>query len=479
MKTNNICHKGFIVTYVLVFGAIFLMMAGGILGFILIQLRQAGQRLAWNESLNIAEAGIDYYRWCLIHNIAAVCTGEHIYYDNSGSPVGKFSIDSSATVQCGQTVRHEIQSTGWTDRYPGIARKIRVLYARESVAKYSYVLNNNVWIGNDHDINGPYHNNGGIRMDGANQSLISGSALRNGLAEWVCTSSFGCGAGNCPAACHIHGTECVCPGVFTTTGNANTGLFDFPVPPFDFNAITIDLANIKNKAQERGIYLPKSSAINANGKGYHLRFQNDGTVKIFVVTAVSTTDGQSVEHGEQADPFTITDEYLYQTLPVPSECSVLFAEDTVWPDGVVEGKVTVASANLVDLDIDTSIILNGSIVYNSNDGSDGLALIAEDNALVGPSSPDNMELHSIIIAQKGHFGRNHYVGNFRNSLNIYGSVISNERVGTQWVNIGSGVIVSGYTHRTTYYDPKMVYSPPPFVANISPQFKVVSWEEIK
>jgi hypothetical protein len=86
-----------------------------------------------------------------------------------------------------------------------------------------------------------------------------------------------------------------------------------------------------------------------------------------------------------------------------------------------------------------------------------------------------MELRGIFIAQKGRFSRNHYPGNIRDELEIYGSVISNGRVGTQWVS-GSQVI-SGYLKRESYFDSNLVYNPPPFVPYITPDFKIVKWEE--
>jgi len=78
-------NKGAIVVYIIVFGGIALMMLAGLLGYIIIQLRAIEQKSAWNESLNIAEAGIDYYRWCLNNGVEAGCTGSFDYTDRSGA----------------------------------------------------------------------------------------------------------------------------------------------------------------------------------------------------------------------------------------------------------------------------------------------------------------------------------------------------------------------------------------------------------
>lgn len=472
--------KGVITTYVLVFGAIFLILLAGLLGFILLQLRHSAQKAAWNQALHIAEAGINYYRWCLNNEISQNCDLEKNYEDLSGNIIGKFQIQLDTTSNCGLTISQKIISTGWTLKYPDLKRKVTVFYGRESVAKYSYILNSNVWVGSDHIIRGPYHSNGGVRFDGQNQSIVS-----SGQENWVCTSSFGCGPkgvgygfGLCPSECQIISKQCVCPGVFSTTQNSNRDLFSFPIPPFDFNAVTTDLAQIKNAAQNLGgIYLPPSNTINFQGKGWRLIFQSAGQVEARIITSLSSTYSYSIEEGYHYDYLTITSEYTYNTYTISSSCSVIFVEDNLWPEGTTKGKVTVASANLIDANKDTDVILQANLDYTTTDGSDGLTLIGENRVLIGPNSPDYMTLRGIFVAQKGRFSRNHYKKNIRQSLKIYGSIISNGRVGTKWINQG-GHIISGYRERETYVDPYLLYQPPTFTPFISSEFKIVKWEEL-
>jgi hypothetical protein len=476
-------QKGIITTLVLVFGTIFLILIGGLLGFILLQLRVASEKVAWNESLHIAEAGTNYYKWCLNNNVEQNCQTEKDYFDPTGNLVGHFSLQISSTVSCGETVQKRIISTGWTNKFPQIKRKVEVLYARPSVAKFSYILNDNVWIGSDHVIRGPYHSNGGIRMDGENQSIVTSAK-----EEWICTKSFGCGPlgfpgvgkgiGICPdPQCYLDEEKnCICPGVFTTE-NGNPDLFSFPVPPFDFAGLTIDLAQMKNSAQSSGVYLPPSTDLNPQGKGYHIIFKNNGTFEVWLITGLSPTYAYSLEEGWHYDYFTITSEYLYNTYSIPSACSVIFVEDNLWPEGEVKGKVTIASANLINPNLDTDVVLQGNINYTTLDGSDGFSVIGERNVLIFPNSPNEMELRGIFIAQKGRFSRNHYPWNIREKLEIYGSIISNGRVGTQWIS-GSQVI-SGYLKRESYFDSNLVYAPPPFVPYISPDFEIIKWEETK
>lgn len=452
--------NGIIITYILVFGAIFLILLGGLLGFILFQLRISNQKVAFNHALHIAEAGISYYRWCLNNEVGQNCELAKNYFDAAGNLVGSFSLEVEDQEACGQFIQSRVIATGSTERFPNIERKVSVLYARESIAKFSFILDSNVWIGSDHEIRGQYHSNGGIRFDGENQSIVTSAR-----DTWLCTESFGC---NPPQDK---------PGVFTTTGNPNPDLFDFPVPPFDFEGITVDLAQMKQVAQGSGIYLPPSKDLDSNGKGYHIKFKDNGTFEAWIITGLSGTWGYSLEENWHWDYFTITGEYLYNTYAIPTECSAIFVEDDIWPEGEVRGKVALASADLIDPNLDTDAVLQWNIDYDKKDGSDSLLVIGQRNVLIGPNSPDDMELRGIFVAQKGRFSRNHYTNNFRDKLEIFGTIISKGRVGTKWTS--GGQVVSGYLKRETYFDANLLYNTPPFVPYASSDFKIVNWQQLQ
>jgi len=156
-------------------------------------------------------------------------------------------------------------------------------------------------------------------------------------------------------------------------------------------------------------------------------------------------------------------------------CSLIFVEDNLWTEGEIKGKITIASANLIDPNLDTDVILPGNIDYTLNDGSDGLTLIAERNVSIGPQSPNEMELRGVFLAQKGRFARNHYPGNFREKLEIVGTVGSKGRVGTQWTS--GSQIVSGYLSRETTIDNNLLYLAPPFTPAVGSEYEIINWQE--
>lgn len=468
VKTKLFC-KGSVTLYGMIIMTVFLIIFSGLAALIITRLKTADFLSNYEESLAIAEAGINYYRWCLNHDVQDNCQTSLTYEDSQGVEIGQIQITPNVNQFCGQNVSFDIISNGYTLKYPDADRSVSIKYARESVGKYVTLVNDNVWAGADRELKGLYHSNGGIRMDGENQSLVTSAQT-----EWVCTSSFGCSTCPTSAGCYLDGSNCKCPGVFTTA-NGNEDLFLYPVPPFDFNSITVDIANLRTIAQGSGIYLPEASSLNPNGRGYHV-ILNNNSIEVRIITSLGWVWGYSTEDGWQRDYFIINNEIPYATYDIPSSCSVVFLEDDVWVEGTLQGKLTLVSAQLPPLSKDTTAVLINSITYNPSDPQDAFTLVAEDNVLIGPQSPNNMELRGIYVAQNGRFGRNYYSGNFRNNLEIVGSIISNGRVGTKW-SCG-GVFCSGYAKRENSIDTSLIYDPAPFTPFVESTFEIVNWEEL-
>ena len=467
--TKKINKKGNIITLVLVFGFVFFLLLGGALSFIISQLNLIGKTIATEESFYIAEAGIEYYKWCLNNSVEENCVGEKNYYNNKGEAIGRFSIEEESFTSCGEVIQKNIVSSGWTLKYPLIKRELSVIYSAPSVGRYAFLLNSNVWVGSNTEIRGVYHSNGGIRMDGENQSIVSSS-----MEEWVCTSSFGCST--CPNVCRFENNQCICPGIFTTTNNSKTDLFEFPFNSFNFDGITIDLANIKTTAQNSGIYLPPSTNIHSQGRGYHIKLMGD-SVEVWVVRGTSPTWSYSLDRGWHYDRSLISNEYLYDTYPINSTCSLFFIEDDFWIEGFVNGQITLAGADLIDTNRRTDIFLKGSVEYNKVAERGGVTLISEGNILLPPDSPNEMELEGIFIAQRGYFGRKHFPNNTKEKIEITGSIVSYGRVGMTWIS--GSQIISGYLQRENYIDLDLIYFPPLFTPRTSPNFEIIKWNEIK
>lgn len=467
----------------LVFGAIFLTVLGALTGFVLTENRAQTSATSRARATAIAEAGLEYYRWFLAHypNDLRNGTGTNgpytiPYTDPEGGQTGTIELAITGNGSCDTISSVDIVSTGTPSEDPDVSSTIVARYARPTVARYSYVLNDTVWAGADRVILGPYHSNGGIRMDGTTNSPVTSS-----LSSWLCTSSFGCGSNQTR------------PGVWGA--GSNPGLWSYPVPQVDFDGIAADFGALKTKAQASGRYLPRFSNTNQPQaadywNGYHLVFNGNNTVSVWRVTSTTALPSTAVNTGEDAlvDRTLINNKTFYATYAIPSACSLIFVEDNVWVEGTIDRKVTVVAANVTNTGVEPNAMLPGNITYAATDGSDGLTLIAENNILITPNSPTNMTLNGIFVAQGGAFGRNYYWRSSnddrcntsyepRGTLTILGTTVSNLRTGTRWNGADCSGGSAGYTSRVDAFDRKLSTDPPPFTPQTSTDFEFVDWRE--
>lgn len=452
-------QNGSIMMLVLVFGAIFIFIFSGLVGFISTQYRQSRQKVAFNESLNIAEVGANYSRWHLAHAPTDYnFSGTYNYTDPEGGIIGHYSLEVTPPVECSTMVT--IKATGWTEEYPSMKRIISIRFGRPSLAQYAFLTNTDVWFGADEELRGPFHSNGGIRMDGV-QNALSTSAKET----YTCQPTHGCS----PAQTK--------PGIWGTGNGGSQGLWQFPVPSVDFNAITLDLAQLKTKAQNGGYYFGSSGAF-----GYHVQFKNDGTFDLYKVTKLKDnvtgydTEGNKIIESNDIDKESFLENYPL-SVGVCNAQNLIFLEDgKVWVDGTAKEKATVVAARFPDNpSTNASIIINGNLT-RADPKATLLALIAQKNILVPYYSPNVLEIQAVMMAQKGAVQRYYYSGNTKNKILVRGSIITNKVWTWSWVN-GSGQVTSGYKNTESYYEPALIYNPPPYFPSSGEQ-QFISWEEI-
>lgn len=461
--------RGVTVLLVIGFMGVFALILGTISSYVLVQGKYGRALYAREVALHVAEAGLEYYRWFLVHNPSIMVAGAglvspytYTVNDPEGGQMGDAEVTASAILQCGAVQWVDLVSEGRAEADPGYPRTLAARYMRPSVAEYSYLLNGNVWAGADRTIRGPYHSNGGIRMDATHNSDVTSS-----VATWNCTSSYGCNP-----------TQSNAPGV---VGNgSNPALWKNQEPSIDFAGIAVDFTDLRTKAQTQGgiYYGPASGAVNE--RGYHLVFNSAGTVTIYRVSSTNQEESYSSQYGNTIEPSIITNQVLLGTFAIPSSCSLMFFEDRVWVEGTVNGKVTIIAAT-PGSGTTPDAYLNNNIYYAAYDGTDGLTVVAERNVLIPLVVPNVMEIHGIFIAQSGHYGRDHFYASqvasqydqyiTRSSLTTVGTVVSNGRTGTAWTD------GTGFQNRYDYYDQQLAFSPPPFTPTASTDYQFNLWRE--
>lgn len=459
-------NTGFLLILVLVMGSIFLFIVSSFIGYVVTQNQVVNFRHEQQRATEIAEAGLNYYRWYLAHYPDDITNGTglpgpyvHEYKDPEGGNIGEFSLAVASSTYCGDVSSIEIASTGHTYDDPSAKSTVWGQYSRPSVASYSFITNSGVWYGSSSNVNGPIHTNQGIRMDASHNSVVS-----SGQTDWTCDGSYSCDP-----------TRTV-DGVFTTSGSANPALFSFPAAPIDFTGVTLDLAVMKDRAQNKGgIYLPAS-----NKAGYQVIFKAGNQVEIRRVNS-KQSEPNGYAWGRYMNILNGTS--LIGLYDIDPECPVIFVEDQVWLEGQVDQKVTIAAADIDTAGKDPSIILNGNITYGTQKA--GLLAVAEYDVLIGLVVPDDLELNGIFVAQTGHFGRNFFNTSIpsawrqyiiRNSLTINGTIVSNNRAGYNWIYYG-GTMASGFETSVSTYDTKQVFDPPPYTPITSDVYSFFNWRQ--
>lgn len=483
-------RRGMTVLLVVAFMGILSLILAAITGYVFQQARYGRAIFAREQALQIAEAGLEYYKWFLHpeRNSSAMTTGvgiespyTYIVHDPEGAAIGEADIVATPSMQCGRVQYIDIASMGSSYANPTFDRTISARYMKPSVAGYSNILNSNVWAGADRQITGPYHSNLGIRMDGTNNSTVTSAA-----SSWSCTSSYGCSPTQTK------------PGIFGSGPNAS--LWSYPAASVDFAGMASDFPTLQSYAQGSGIYL-SGTALYVGGAqqggahaavggsdqlGYRLVFNSGGTVTIYRVNATSWTWNKHTDNPNgpwYQDYFTVTSQSLLGTYAIPSGCSFIFSRAKTWVEGTISGKVTLVVADTGSYAPDT--ILNGNIAYQTSDGTTGFTLVSEKSIRFARVIPDVMSIKGIFVAQTGYFGRDLFdceeaPYDKRTSLTLTGTIVSNLRVGTQWSYAFSwcpNENISGFLSRVEMYDRIQAFNPPPFTPAVSVDHRLHLWRE--
>lgn len=464
-KNSTQNSLGYLIVLVMVFGSVLFVIVASFIGYVITQSQVVNFRYEQQRATDIAEAGLNYYKWYLAHYPEDVTNGTglpgpyvHQYKDPEGDYIGEFSLEIASSTYCGEVASIDVTSTGHTYDEPDASAVVHGRYTRPSVASYYSITNAGVWYSSSGTVTGPIHSNQGIRMDKAHNSVVS-----SGLTDWSCTSTFGCSPTQTK------------DGVFTTSALSNPALFAFPSAPVDFAGITLDLATIEDKAKNAGgLYLGPSTK-----QGYHLIFKAGNIVEVRRVNSKENEPG-GYAWGRYMNILKGTS--LVGNYAINPACPVIFVEDQVWVEGQINGKVTLAVADVDTVGVDPSIIINNNITYGS--AHSGFLAVAEYDVLLGLTVPNNTVINGIYIAQTGKFGRNLYDTSMpnswesyilRNSLSINGTIVSATRPGYNYMS--GSTLVSGFQNVTSSYDNDQIFDPPAFTPYTSDVYQFFNWRQ--
>lgn len=496
---NN--ESGMIIPALLMVIIIFSFLVVGLSDIISSTLGEATRTESKQMSLNIAEAGINYYLWHMSHANNDFKDGqstpatpdpelgygpyEHDYRDAFGNIRGTFTlyILPGANGSNVVTVKSIGRASGFLQN---TSRTLEAKIGAPSFSTFAVVGNSELWFGNTEVADGPVHSNAGVKMDGPNNSEVTSSN-----STYIPSSSSGPGSGSTK------------PGVWCdpsiTDPNCNTrskASWRYPATSVDFNKLTADLCNLKKQATNNqasnacnarptrtSSYIPPYQTSYSINRGYLIILNTNGTYTLKSVT--NERDNRS-NYGAALSVSTIA-----TNIAIPSS-GVIFVEDNVWvvsESGGFDGRATIASARLA-VSGSTTVTIADNLKYKDQyTGNDAIGLIAEDNIDVAPYVPVPLTIHGALIAQSGkvqfrpeyNYTGGNTIGyiNSNQTLNFFGSIASNEQWTWSWIRCGSNSAScwSGFKNNTTQYDENLRYAPPPSFP-VTSTYDILEWREV-
>ena len=482
--------KGYFLIQTLVFGMIAVLVIGGLVSFAGANIRLGRRSIQSEQAFENAESGLEYYRWHLAH-------APTDYTDGTGNPgpITKNITNASGTVigtftlvitqpPVGSTLV-TIESTGKVTADPTVKRTILSKLAVPSFANFAAVTDNDITFGQGTEVFGPIHSNGGIRFDGLAHNLVTSA-----ISKYDDPDHNDSGTDKKEFGVHTHvnpppGTGLnnayrpaeVPPAAVQARSDVFMAGRSFPAPTVDFGRITTDLDQMKIDAETDGLYFASSSAY-----GYRIVLKTDNTFDLYTVTALVAPPYSCTNTGNQSGwgTWSVETSTFIDNYTVP-ENGLVFLEDHVWVEGQIDHtRITIVAAKLPDnSSTRKSITINNDVRYTNYDGTDVIALIAQDDVNVGMVSGNVLRIDAALVAQNGRVGRYYYESDCypyytRNSITLYGTIVTAQRYGFAY----SGSASTGYEIRNIIYDAYLLYSPPPSFPKIDSYHEVIFWKEI-
>lgn len=471
--------KGSILAYTLIIITIVSIFLTASMKVVVSNMQFGINRESKEESLQIAEAGVYFYRWYLAHQIAGLTKkqirqfwasgtayGVGTPYEDDFEGVGVYRIEVTPPMSTSTIVVAEV--TGWTYKNPNLKRKVRVRFRQPAWSEYVVLCDSDIRFGQETDIIGLIHANGGVRFDGVAHNIVSSSmATYNDPDHGGSTHEFG-------VHTHFSSTDPYPPAAVPVRTDVFAAGRNFPVPPKDFNSILADIADMKIEAgcNNIGNYCSGNSngaIVSANGiyfngmnHGRHIILQSNGTMRVARVINMSGNETNSVSS--------------YTTYTIPND-GVIFVEDDVWVEGTVNNKrITIVAADLTGAAPNKNIYLRRDLNYTNYNGNDIIGLVAQNDIEVTKNSEDDLDIDGVLLATTGRVGREQY-GNVKDSITIYGAIVTKQRYGFAYANASTGNFSQGYINRDIIFDNNLLDYPPPYFPT-GTDYAIDSWEEL-
>ncbi|MFA5248739.1 MAG: hypothetical protein WC415_06050, partial [Patescibacteria group bacterium] len=459
---------------ILVFSFTALIILSGIVSWGMMNLKVANQTVQRERAVQIAESGIEYYRWHLAHAPVDYQDGTglsgpymHDFYNRNGDKIGEFSLTITPPPIGSSLVT--VTSAGKSGNDFHGERTISARLAKPSLVKYAVVANDAIRFGEGTEVQGPLHSNNGIRFDGLAHNLVTSAVAKYDDPDHLGDEEFG-------VHTHLSPTDPLPPASVPARSDVFVAGRQFPVPAADFAGLTADISQMKTDSQADGFYRSGSGVL-----GYHVVLKTSDTFDLYQINSLRISPDSKCSYDSQVGwgTWSINTEALLGNYPFPNN-GLIYLEDDVFVNGQINSaRLTIVAAIFPDNpSLRKNITINNNLLYTNYDGQDVISLIAQNNINVGLYSLDTLRIDAALVAQNGRAGRYYYNGycgtnSIRQTITLYGMIASAKRYGFAYTN------GTGYQVRNIIYDNNLLYSPPPSFPLTSDQYITLSWGEIK
>jgi hypothetical protein len=465
--------KGSALAYALIIMAVVMIILTSMLGYITNQLKFSADRAQREESFQIAEAGIYYYRWYLAHETAGrtaqevddfwqngaplgvASTYQADFSDPEGGVIGKYEITAQRP-DPGSTIVL-VESTGWMDKNPNSKRTVKVRFRRPSWSEFSVLANDFMRFGPGTEVFGKIHSNKGIRFDGVVHNIVSSLVATHDDPDHSGGNEFGV---------HTHVNAPPSSGVDNSFRSleappnevpSRSDVFligrEFPVPEVSFTGVSSDLSFMKSEAQSgHGVYFDNSSP-------RRIILKSDGTMDVCKVRNFNsdTYDITRYRRNSGGGSCTTCSGVCLTNYSIPTN-GIIFVENDIWIEGTINSeKITVVAANTSGGASRSIYMGMGNLLYTNFDGQDIIGLIAQNNISIIANSLNYLTIDAALLAQSGRVGRDYYSSSYnKDTITVNGSLATNTRYGFAYTD------GTGYTNRVLNFDNNLLYYPPPY-----------------
>jgi len=444
-------EQGFALALVVMLGVVLATFSLTLIDAVSSESHRSADAITRDASYQAAEAGTDDY--------IAKLLSDHIYYSHevhpgeatrraldgtlvghgavwSGGltwtyPNGKdawrqlsngYEYDIEVTAPTSSTQAVQIVSTGRPVGSTNTAdwREIQTLFRQSSVSDFQMLADADISYGATASTYGKIY--AGIDSHGVAHSVThTGAAYADIYAEG-----------------HVYGPPALHNGAKTYDTSTIRSIIKTPV---NFNDFLASLVDIQRASQVGGIYL-SNAAVDA----WKLTFQSNGTVQ---VQSCTKSAGKDIALAAPiCGPIT--------TDPVPGNGAIYAAQSAI-VSGVVNGRVTVASNNVV--------VISNNITYLQS-GDDVLGLVSANDMIVAQWAPTNLNWRSATIAQSGAW----------HSYSSDGSHGTLTFTGSTSTYLGGQM--SMFQTRVYQYDDTLLYLQPPWFPTIDGAYTILLSREL-